>query len=367
VGYSQLIDFVLNYRRSHPNASKQQVSSATAAELRLTKRRSVFAYNDYAVHFSHASGPSLSNVVVSLSALKAFDHVPFVVAVLRPTATEFLLANTTFLKKISHSSHQLRVDNIRGSFLGHDIMRDYEQTPNRPENFEFLFSIHKEFSWEENVERLVEVTNAIVGRETRFTVTRAGREAIMRSPELARDVLANPKYHRLKREIAAIVQERSAAILEATALHPNNVNLRGNQIEQLITGGINEHHLADMIRHIDDVELQLEIKTKLMDRASSPKAYNIDKALATLSTGRTLIAFCFVGIHVGSGQVTASTASIFDQAVLAATRIQFHWAGRNSRGVTQLTGNLTPLFSPTYVEQINVPAAQDFLETLLNL
>jgi len=40
------------------------------------------------------------------------------------------MANTTFLKKISHSSHQLRVDNVRGSFLGHDIMREYEGIEN---------------------------------------------------------------------------------------------------------------------------------------------------------------------------------------------------------------------------------------------
>jgi len=287
------------------------------------------------------------------------------VVILRPSSTEFLLANTTFLKRISHSSHQLRVDNIRGSFLGHDIMRDYAGITNRPENFDILFSIHQEFGWQENLERLVEATTGIAGRGVRFVVTEAARARIMKSPELAAIVVANPVYRQLKRELAAIVQERSADILQAADI--DNVNLRGNQIEQAITGGINEHNLADMIRHIDDVELQLEIKTKLMNRASSPKAYNVDKALETLSTGRTLIAFCFVGMHTALGQVTTSTVSIFDQTVLDATRIQFHWAGRNSRGVTQLTGNLAPLFSPTYEEQIDVKRAQRFLQGLIDL
>jgi len=35
-------------------------------------------------------------------------------------------SNTTFLKKISHSSHELRTDNIKGSFNGSDIMVVYE-------------------------------------------------------------------------------------------------------------------------------------------------------------------------------------------------------------------------------------------------
>jgi hypothetical protein len=365
VSHVELIDFVQNYRRENPNASKQQIAAATATGLGLTKHRSIFACGDYAVRFSEANGPSFSNVVLSLSALRSFDDVPFIVAVLRPGATDFLLANTTFLRKISHSSHQLRIDNIRGSFLGHDIIRDYEGIPNEPANFDTLFSIHQEFGWQENLERLVEATNAISGRGARFVVTDNSRAAILRAPELAAAIVPNPVYQQLKRELATIVHERSAAILAAGAV--DNVNLRGNQIEQLITGGINEHRLADMIRHVDGVELQLEIKTKLMDRASSPKAYNVDKALATLGTGRSLIAFCFVGVNVGSGQVTTSTVSIFDRAVLAATRIQFHWAGRNSRGVTQLTGNLAPLFSPTYAEQINVVEAQQFLERLLNL
>ena len=39
---------------------------------------------------------------------------------------DLTLANTTFLHKISHSSQDLRVDNIKGSFNGHDIMREFE-------------------------------------------------------------------------------------------------------------------------------------------------------------------------------------------------------------------------------------------------
>lgn len=361
---SEVIDFIRDFRVRHPTSSKEQVASATAETFHLKKDRSVYACGDFALRFSTASGASFSNVVLSLSALCKYERIPFVVVIIRPGTTEFLLANTTFLKKISHSSHQLRVDNVRGSFLGHDILRQYEGVDNRPENFDELFAIHQEFTWAENLERLVDATGQISGIGRRFAPTPVQREAILRSPEIAASLLDSPEYARLKSEIADIVKERSRAILEHGRI--DNVNQRGNLIEQAITGGINAHGLADMVRHLSSrVAVQLEIKTKLMDRASSPKAYNIDKALETLGRGDTVIAFCFVGIHLATQRVTSSTVSIFDRTVLAATRVQFHWAGRNSRGVTQLTGDFSRVFDPDYEESIEPAAAVAFLTNLL--
>lgn len=71
-----------------------------------------------------------------------------------------LLSNTTFLKKISHSSQQLREENIRGSFNGSDIWRQFHNIENSHENFEALFAIHKEIGFEGNLARLVEATNS---------------------------------------------------------------------------------------------------------------------------------------------------------------------------------------------------------------
>lgn len=362
----EVLAYIQDYRAAKPDASKQEIAAATAREFALAKQRSVYTCAQFSLRFSAASGPTFSNVVLSLSALKAVDHLPLIVVVVRSPECEFLLANSTFLKKISHSSHQLRVDNVRGSFLGHDIMRVYEGIPNRPENFESLFARHQAFTWDKNLERLVESTNQIVGTGRRFAPTPEQRETILRSPSLAASLLANAAYERLKQELAAIVAERTAQILQFAGI--DNVNQRGNLIERSITGGINEHKLGDMVRHLAGLAcIELEIKTKLLDRASSPKAYNIDKALEALARGDTVIAFCFVGVNVAADRVTASTVSIFDQVVLAATRVQFHWAGRNSRGVTQLTGEFPRVFAPEYQERIDVAAAQRFLEDLLNL
>lgn len=261
---SEVIGFIRDFRVQHPTSSKEQVAAATADAFHLRKERSVYACSDFALRFSTASGASFPNVVLSLSALCNYERIPLVVAIIRPGTTEFLLANTTFLKKISHSSHQLRIDNVRGSFLGHDILREYEGIDNRPENFDALFAIHQEFTWTENLERLVDATCQISGIGRRFVPTPTQREVILRSPEIAASLLDNPEYGRLKSEIAEIVKDRSRAILDHARI--DNVNQRGNLIEQAITGGINAHGLADMVRHLSSrVTVQLEIKTKLMD------------------------------------------------------------------------------------------------------
>jgi hypothetical protein len=359
---------ITRFRKSNPNATKDDVAKAAAASCGLRKVGKVYACDEYAIRFSTANTPGFNGTVLGLRKLQQFDDIPFVVVVCRPRSTDFLLANTTMLKKISLAAHQLRVDNIRGSFNGSDIHCEYDGVVNSPENFPELFARHQEFTWQENLERLVEATNNIAGTGHRFEPTDADRTTILAAPSLASDIVGRPSYVTLKQELARIVEEKSARILKVAERHRNNVNQRGNEVEQLITDGKNEHNLGDMVRHIDgDITLEVEIKTKLMDRTSSPKAYNIDKALQTLACPKTLIVFCFVGIDLACKRTTTSTVSILDSTVIRATRKQFHWAGRNSRGVTQLTGDLAPLFSPEFEETIDQGAAVEFLEDLINL
>lgn len=64
--------------------------------------------------------------MLSLSNLRKYDDRPFIACVVTPTENFCLMANTTLLKKISHTSQQLRENNIRGSFNGSDIAREFE-------------------------------------------------------------------------------------------------------------------------------------------------------------------------------------------------------------------------------------------------
>lgn len=147
---------------------KSSLSFAVQQAFSLIKERSVFYCEWFAIRFCTATSRNFSNTVLALSALHKYDDIPFIVCLVTPTRNYLMLANTTFLRKISHSSQELRQDNIKGSFNGSDIMREFEGVENIPQNFEFLFTSHENYTFEENLERLVEATNNIAPTGKRF-------------------------------------------------------------------------------------------------------------------------------------------------------------------------------------------------------
>lgn len=108
----------------------------------LTKDRSIYYSEYFAVRFSTSSTTtSFSNTVLALSNLQKYDELPFLICLVTPAQNILYLANSTFLQKISHSSQELRNNNIRGSFNGSDIFKEFNGINNTPENFEKLFRI----------------------------------------------------------------------------------------------------------------------------------------------------------------------------------------------------------------------------------
>lgn len=363
---SDLIQFLDDYTQRNTFFSKEAVAIAVKNHFALLRSRSVY-HNDYlAIRFSEASGSSFSNTILGLSTLRNYDERPFFVCVIRSRSIELLLSNSTFLKKVSHSSQQLRVDNIRGSFLGHDILREYEGIPNTPQNFENLFLIHKEFSWEENLARLVEATNNIVPSGSRYSPTLQERNNIIASAEIAHTLSSSSEYLSLGETLAQLVEENQSTILDIGNIE--NINIRGNRIEQTITNAANFHGVEDLSYTLSvGSRVLVDIKTKILTLASSPKGYNIDKVLRSLGAGNTVFCFFFIGLDIDAQNLSTRLISILDRSILNATRIQFHWAGRNSRGVTQLTGDFSAIFSSSYSEMVDIEQAQSFLQRLIDL
>jgi hypothetical protein len=154
----KLIDFV---KSKDGIGNKSTLIDEVQKEFSLIKDRSVFYSENFAIRFSSSNSLSFSNTVLSLSNLQKYDQIPFLVCLVSPQKNFIYLANTTFLQKISHSSQELRVDNIRGSFNGSDISKDFNNIPNSPEHFEDLFAIHEGLGFRGNLERLVEATTGI--------------------------------------------------------------------------------------------------------------------------------------------------------------------------------------------------------------
>lgn len=363
---------------------KDKLSKIIQSEFGLIKDRKVFANADFAIRFSKSEHKKMSNTVLSLSVLQKYDNRPFVVCIVASTTNYLLLANTTFLKKISHSSQELRIDNIKGSFNGSDIIFEFQGIENAPENFQSLYAYHEGLSFQDNLERLVESTNGIVGRVQKYTVSESSKAAILHSISRATSFTKSPQYHDLHDDLDVRVAKVQGEIAIAALI--DNVNLRGRIIEYLITDNGStlkdqiiaalhnrtplpqfktEDKLGDYSKDYVDFHTETDIKTKVMFLDGNPKAYNIDKLLEFLAEDKSVYMIYLLGVGA-TGDIVARLCSVFDERLIKSTNLIHHWAGRNSRGVAQFMGHgLVQILEDKDETKISDVQAKNFIEYLI--
>jgi hypothetical protein len=365
---------------------KQKVTNAIAKEFNLTKDRSVYYNKDFALRFSSSDSENFSNTVLSLSTLQKYDNIPFIVVLVLPKKIKCMLANSTLLKKISHSSQELKVNNIRGSFNGSDIIRELSGIVNEDLNLDRLFKVHEAVGFDTNLPRLVENTNNIVPSGKPFLPSKVELELIMQAPERARSFLNAKEFKTLNRDLDKKVNQFKNEIMLAALIE--NVNVRGRVIEYLIAGedkslvqeiikalqgnrqGIptfkTENQLGDYMREFDTYLTATDVKTKISVLNSNPKAYNLDKMLQFLSLEKSVFMFYFVGVDKVKIANTV-LISMFQRDLLNATITLKHWAGRNSRGVTQFEGSVIHDLILNPSSRIEVELAKRFLADVVDL
>ena len=366
--------------------NKARLSRIVSEAFQLTLDRSVYYCNDFAIRFSSSAGRNFGNTVLSLSNLRKYDDRPFIVCLVTPRINYCLIANTTFLKKISHSSQELRENNIRGSFNGSDIVKEFEGISNTPENINRLYDIHAEIGFEGNLARLVEATNNISPSGVKYGVTNRTAPVILDAPRRALRFVASKDCCTLKAELDLKVNTFKTEILLAALIE--NVNVRGRIIEYLIAGEDEalrqqlvsalksrnkdipqfktENALGDYQRRFDAFDTETDVKTKIMILNSNPKAYNLDKMLEFLSSDRSVFMFYFVGVDPGK-IVNTVLVSMFQRKLLRSTILLRHWAGRNSRGVTQFEGKTINDLIVTPESEIDESESVDFLKRVITL
>lgn len=380
------VDYIVNHAPQH---NKQVLEDNVCTHFNLTKDRKVYHNEYFAVRFSYSksSSDSFSNTVLSLSALEKYDKIPFFVVLVRQSSTNLiLLANTTFLKKISHSSQELSMTNIKGSFNGSDIMRDYDGKANSPENFDFLFALHQGLDWEDNLSRLVEASSNIKPVNQKFSPSNAEVNNIYESVSRAVTFVSSDNFSILEEDLNERCNKSSREILIAS--HIENTNIRGRLIESLITSNdeerlhiINNLHnleaalpsydtkngLGDYCRKFNNGDTYTDIKTKVIYLNSNPKAYNVDKFLKQMADARCIFFFFFIGIDEKSTFKTI-LCSVYHEKLIDNTILQFHWAGRNTRGVAQFNGTAIDemLKEEDFTNNIRIDKATDFLKQLLD-
>lgn len=377
------IDFI----KAHDGVGNKSVLINEAQKVfGLTKDRSVYYSANFAVRYSSSNSTSFSNTVLSLSNLQKFDELPFLVCLVTPNKNVIFLANTTFLQKISHSSQELRTDNIRGSFNGSDISKEFNGLINSPENFQKLFSIHEEIGFSGNLVRLVEATTGISPTGRKYEITANDDKLIKQAPQRAIEFVASKEFLALKDELDQKVSQYQNEILIAGFIE--NVNIRGRIIEYLIAGEdeqlranlVRELHnddkkisrfatkndLGDYTRIFDRYNTATDVKTKIMILKSNPKAYNIDKMLEFLSKDKSVFMFYFIGLEPNK-IVAQILTSVFQTDLLQSTILLKHWAGRNSRGVTQFEGDTIHKLILAPNNKIDLVESRKFLQTLVEL
>lgn len=344
--------------------SKERLSSVLATRFGLLRERAVYVGARFAVRFCFSSVRGFANCVLSLSAVERYDDRPLVVCLLSPEGVEMFLANSTFIARVGHSSHRLSVENVRGTILGSDILRDVGGIPNCPEHFSRLLEIHAETEWSNNLSRIVTATNGITSVSRTYTPNQEQERHLLDAPRRSHAAEACGAMARVETALLALLESNREGVLRLASCA--NGCIRGNSIEQLLTGASNGHGLSDCSFDIDGgMRLLVDVKTKLFDRSSSPKLYNVDKLLRGLSDGRSVMAFFLIGIDVETGVARGRLIDALDYSIMVATRIQFHWAGRSSRGVTQYAGAMDELFAPAFTRCIRPGDGERFVSWLL--
>lgn len=386
---SNVINQLINYVGTlNGIADKNKLAESVKNKFSLVKDGKVYYCDDFAIRFGwngRNNCKRVPNTVLGLSKIKSYDDRPLFFCIVTHIENHLILMNTTFLKKVSHSSQTLRVDNIRGSINCSDIMMEYNSYENTPENFESLYAYHVGLSFQDNLERLVDSTNGIVGRIPKFEITDEIRNRIMESIPRAQSFIASPEYQELKADIDGRVSKVQGEI--AIAAFIDNVNIRGRIIEYLITDNgsdlktqiidaLNnktplpefktEDKLGDYSKEYINYYTETDIKTKVLFLDGNPKAYNIDKLLEFLATPKSVYMIYLLGIDA-KGKIVARLCSSIDERLIEVTNIQHHWAGRNTRGVTQFVGQgLKEILNAPCCSTIDSAKAYKFIELLIS-
>lgn len=371
------------------NFSTKEIAIKKSLEnFNLTKDGKIY-YNDFfATRFCFSKNGNFSNTILALSKLQKYDKIPvLIVLIVANGDNKIFLGNSTFLSKISHSSKELRENNIKGSFNGSDIIKIYNNIENSYENIEDLFAFHIDISWNENLSRLVEATSGIIGKMNKFIPNETELHNIFHSIDRAIDFINSENYDTLLQDLNQRVLSCKEAILVAS--HIENINIRGRLIEHLIT--LDDQQRIKILANLKDIETNLptydtknglgdyvrsfnnkktltDIKTKIIYLNSNPKAFNIDKFLQTMAEDNTIFMFYFIGIDE-NGIFNSILTSVFHNTLIDATTSQHHWSGRNTRGATQFIGKqINSLLSEEeFNNQIDKNKSIKFLEKFLEM
>lgn len=345
--------------------NKQKIVDEISSKYNLRKDRKLYLSENLSLRFS-SSRSGYSNTFLGFKKILTNDSKPLIACIIRDNELEFLMANSTFISCISHSSKLLALLNIRGSANLSNIIREFSGLKNELTNFNELFKMHSYIPQNNNIVRIVENTQLIKAKGKKYNPSAIQLKTIYNSAQFISGIEADEEFQKLKNNLFKKARDLKNEILETSKI--DNVNVRGNEIEQLITKGVSSHDLGDILEVInDDNKIIIDVKSKLLNSSSAPKAYNIDKLLEAISIEKTYFGYLFIGVDDLKKEVKVNLISFIDKFLIDNTKIQHHWSGRNSRGTAQLNDNIKEVFLDSFLNEIDIPKAEEFIKSLISL
>lgn len=348
------------WRAKNPQGGKDELVAALIQRFTLIKQRALLVGDAFVVRVSQNSADTgFPNAVVAFKKIVKHDALPVIACLITPNRCDLYLANPTFLRKVSHTSHGLTDQKLVGSILGSDIAVAHEGTANTPENFAALWAVHQREDHSAHRARIIAATQAIAGARTLWSPSPPEVDRILTAPQLAHAISDEPDYVKLAARLDAVTQQKRDRILAAA--RDTNAKTRGDRIEKLVTGAAKNQGLGDLAVQVLTVTISVNVKSKRLDLSSAPKAYNVKKLLQDLALGNRLLAILFVGVDPNRDLVMTRLVSVFDRTLLAAARIDLRWSGRGTRGTIQFSGSLDAIWREGFHESIDVGRAQELL------
>jgi hypothetical protein len=359
----RLVAFVRAWRAKDPAASKADLVAAVTPAFSLRPDGALLVCDSFVVRISSSTSSAFSNTVVAIKKIVEFDRRPVIACLITPREIRMLMANSSFIRKVSHSSHGLDSTKLVGSILGTDIVDTHEGLANAPEHFDALWRLHTTADREANLARIIAATRSIVGGARVWTPSADERANVLAAPGLAERVSQSAQYKSAAADLDRRVQAQREPILEAAT--DSNSKTRGDAIERIVTGSAKSQALGDLTIIVAGTTIDVDVKSKRLDLTSAPKAYNVDKFLREIARGNRLLAMLFIGVDLKARTLRTRLISVLDQTLLAATRIDKSWSGRGTRGHAQFSGDLRRVLEPSFRETIDIAQASTFLNALI--
>ena len=159
---AELVAFLLNWRDANPNGSKKVLAAEVLArtDLKLDKALLVGKHCVLRISQMQEVGND-SSAVAAFRKIEEYDDRPIVVCLFTSRGMRLLLANSTFLEKVSDRSYRLTSEHLAGSIFDSDILAAHEGIANLPANFDKLWAVHLATNPADNLSRIVGATKAM--------------------------------------------------------------------------------------------------------------------------------------------------------------------------------------------------------------